>query len=342
MPDFRCTYRLQLSAELRLPRGARGRRAVPARARGLAPLPLAVAAGAARLDARLRRRRPDAASPRTSAARTSSARSARRRATPASASILDIVPNHMATSDEENPFWADPELRAPLLRLGSRDRLVPALLRRRRARRRPRRGSRGLRDDAREGARARRATASSTGSASTIPTGSRTRASTSSGCAGAASAHVWVEKILEPGEQLRDWPVEGTTGYEFANDVDRALRRPRRRGAAHRAVRGADRRAPHVRRSRARGEARGGAHDVRAGVRPAARALPARRARGRRRRAARLPHLRRARGRAASRRTTGGAECRLPDDLRRVVLLEASARRRSTSSSCAGSRPPGR
>jgi (1->4)-alpha-D-glucan 1-alpha-D-glucosylmutase len=31
--------------------------------------------------------------------------------------------------------------------------------------------------------------------------------------------HVWVEKILEPSERLRDWPVEGTTGYEFANDV---------------------------------------------------------------------------------------------------------------------------
>ncbi|MGH3030414.1 MAG: alpha-amylase family glycosyl hydrolase [Gaiellaceae bacterium] len=30
---------------------------------------------------------------------------------------------------------------------------------------------------------------------------------------------VWVEKILESGEELRDWPVEGTTGYEFANDV---------------------------------------------------------------------------------------------------------------------------
>jgi (1->4)-alpha-D-glucan 1-alpha-D-glucosylmutase len=29
---------------------------------------------------------------------------------------------------------------------------------------------------------------------------------------------VWVEKILEPGERLRDWPVEGTTGYEFAAD----------------------------------------------------------------------------------------------------------------------------
>src|SRR4029077_8837312 len=33
------------------------------------------------------------------------------------------------------------------------------------------------------------------------------------------AAHVWVEKILEPDEELRDWPVEGTTGYEFANDV---------------------------------------------------------------------------------------------------------------------------
>jgi (1->4)-alpha-D-glucan 1-alpha-D-glucosylmutase len=31
--------------------------------------------------------------------------------------------------------------------------------------------------------------------------------------------HVWVEKILEPVEQLRDWPVEGTTGYEFLNDA---------------------------------------------------------------------------------------------------------------------------
>jgi (1->4)-alpha-D-glucan 1-alpha-D-glucosylmutase len=30
---------------------------------------------------------------------------------------------------------------------------------------------------------------------------------------------VWVEKILDPGEPLRDWPVEGTVGYEFLNDV---------------------------------------------------------------------------------------------------------------------------
>ena len=30
---------------------------------------------------------------------------------------------------------------------------------------------------------------------------------------------VWVEKILETGEPLRAWPVEGTTGYEFLNDA---------------------------------------------------------------------------------------------------------------------------
>jgi (1->4)-alpha-D-glucan 1-alpha-D-glucosylmutase len=30
---------------------------------------------------------------------------------------------------------------------------------------------------------------------------------------------VWVEKILDPGERLRDWPVAGTVGYEFLNDV---------------------------------------------------------------------------------------------------------------------------
>ena len=54
--------------------------------------------------------------------------------------------------------------------------------------------------------------------------------------------HVWVEKILDPGEKLRpSWPVEGTVGYEFLNDVaalfidpagepsDRPLARPLRR-----------------------------------------------------------------------------------------------------------------
>jgi (1->4)-alpha-D-glucan 1-alpha-D-glucosylmutase len=37
--------------------------------------------------------------------------------------------------------------------------------------------------------------------------------------ADAGVAHIWAEKIVEPGEELRDWPVEGTTGYEFLNEV---------------------------------------------------------------------------------------------------------------------------
>ena len=47
----------------------------------------------------------------------------------------------------------------------------------------------------------------------------------------AGAEHVWVEKILDPGEALRDWPVDGTVGYEFLNDVGGAVRRPGRRGA---------------------------------------------------------------------------------------------------------------
>jgi (1->4)-alpha-D-glucan 1-alpha-D-glucosylmutase len=35
----------------------------------------------------------------------------------------------------------------------------------------------------------------------------------------AAVPHVWVEKILAVGEHLRDWPVDGTVGYEFLIDV---------------------------------------------------------------------------------------------------------------------------
>jgi (1->4)-alpha-D-glucan 1-alpha-D-glucosylmutase len=33
------------------------------------------------------------------------------------------------------------------------------------------------------------------------------------------SERVWVEKILEANEELRDWPVSGTVGYEFLNDA---------------------------------------------------------------------------------------------------------------------------
>ena len=63
------------------------------------------------------------------------------------------------------------------------------------------------------------ARASSTGCGSTIRTGSPTRPATCARLRDGGAEHVWVEKILDPGEQLRDWPVEGTVGYEFLNDV---------------------------------------------------------------------------------------------------------------------------
>ena len=58
-----------------------------------------------------------------------------------------------------------------------------------------------------------------------------------SGCASAGCERVWVEKILEPGEELRDWPVDGHGRLRVPERRDGALRRPGRRGAADRALR---------------------------------------------------------------------------------------------------------
>ncbi len=133
--------------------------------------------------------------------------------------ILDVVPNHMATSEEENRYWRDPELRARFfdwdpdsgwyrrffdvgelggVRVedpevfeethGKTLELVEAGL------------VDGLRID--------------------HPDGLANPREYLQRLADRGVGHVWVEKILEPGERLRrDWPVEGTTGYEFANDA---------------------------------------------------------------------------------------------------------------------------
>ena len=106
MAELRATYRLQLGPGLGF-REARGARPVPARPRRLAPLPLALAAGALRLDARLRRRRPDA---HLGGARRRG-RVPRALRSAGLGVVLDIVPNHMA-ADDENPFWRDPLWRA--------------------------------------------------------------------------------------------------------------------------------------------------------------------------------------------------------------------------------------
>jgi (1->4)-alpha-D-glucan 1-alpha-D-glucosylmutase len=132
--------------------------------------------------------------------------------------VLDIVPNHMA-ADDESPFWRDPLWRARFFdldwRTGSHRRFfdVGELA-----------GVRMedpevwevthakvvelARDGVLDGARVDHPD----GLANPRRYLERLRES--------GVERVWVEKILEHGETLRpDWPVEGTTGYEFLNDV---------------------------------------------------------------------------------------------------------------------------
>jgi (1->4)-alpha-D-glucan 1-alpha-D-glucosylmutase len=131
--------------------------------------------------------------------------------------ILDIVPNHMAAVDE-NPFWRDLRLRDLFfdvdLHTGFHRRFFDV-------------GELGgvkqedwevfwathakvielVRDGVVDGVRVDH------------PDGLADPAEYFERLAEAGVRHVWAEKILEPGEELRDWRVEGTTGYEFLNEV---------------------------------------------------------------------------------------------------------------------------
>ncbi len=132
--------------------------------------------------------------------------------------VLDIVPNHMAV-DDHNRYWADESLRAKFFDIDPKTgrhrrffdidhlpgvrqedpevfaethKLAIALVREGIVD--------GLRIDHPDGL--------------ADPAGylARLRAE--------GVEHAWVEKILDPGERLRaDWPVEGTVGYEFLNDL---------------------------------------------------------------------------------------------------------------------------
>ena len=137
----------------------------------------------------------------------------------------------------QNPFWRDPELRERFFDVDHGHRPAPALLRRRRARRASRveepevfeTTHRFVLDLVAEGLVDGLRIDHPDGLADPRGYLERLRAE--------GVERIWVEKILEPGERLRDWPVEGTTGYEFLNDVAGALRRPGRRGGADRARR---------------------------------------------------------------------------------------------------------
>jgi (1->4)-alpha-D-glucan 1-alpha-D-glucosylmutase len=138
--------------------------------------------------------------------------------------VLDVVPNHMAASDE-NRFWTDPEQRARVFdvdesgwyrRFFTIDELA---------------GVRVEDPDVFELTHAKTLELVGDGLVDGLridhPDGLADPRGYLERLRARGVAHAWVEKILEPGEQLRDWPVEGTTGYEFANDVTALFVDPR-------------------------------------------------------------------------------------------------------------------
>jgi (1->4)-alpha-D-glucan 1-alpha-D-glucosylmutase len=140
--------------------------------------------------------------------------------------VLDIVPNHMAASDE-NPFWADPELHALFFdvdrRTGHHRRFfdIGELV-----------GVRQEDEHVFEVTHAKVLELVGEGLVDGVridhPDGLANPRQYLERLARGGVDRIWVEKILEPGERLREsWPVQGTTGYEFANDSTALLVDPR-------------------------------------------------------------------------------------------------------------------
>ena len=131
--------------------------------------------------------------------------------------ILDIVPNHMGTGDE-NRWWADEDERVRVFdvdpqtghyrRFFDIDDLA---------------GVRVEDPDVFELTHAKVLSLLEEGVIDGLridhPDGLADPAAYLERLAAAGAQRVWVEKILHPGEKLRDWPVSGTVGYEFLNDV---------------------------------------------------------------------------------------------------------------------------
>ena len=131
--------------------------------------------------------------------------------------VLDVVPNHMAT-DEHNRFWADSKLREQFFDVdpvtGRHRRFfdVDELASVRQEDPEVFAATMGfvlslVRDGLVDGLRVDH------------PDGLADPAAYLEGLRAGGAQRVWVEKILDPGEHLRDWAVSGTVGYEFLNDV---------------------------------------------------------------------------------------------------------------------------
>ena len=131
--------------------------------------------------------------------------------------VLDVVPNHMAV-DDANPYWSDPSLRERYFDID------PVTGRHRRF----------FDIDDMAGVRQEDpevfaqthalvlglvADGSVDGLRIDHPDGLADPAGYLARLRDARAERVWVEKILGSGERLRDWPVSGTVGYEFLNDV---------------------------------------------------------------------------------------------------------------------------
>jgi (1->4)-alpha-D-glucan 1-alpha-D-glucosylmutase len=131
--------------------------------------------------------------------------------------VLDLVPNHMAI-DERNRFWSDPQLRERFFDID------PATGRHRRF----------FDIDDLAGVRQEDPEVFATTHALVLgllregvidalridhPDGLANPAQYFERLRTGGAQQVWIEKILEPTERLRDWPVLGTVGYEFLNDV---------------------------------------------------------------------------------------------------------------------------
>jgi (1->4)-alpha-D-glucan 1-alpha-D-glucosylmutase len=211
MPEFRATYRLQLTPDFNF---AAARQLVPyLRDLGVSHLYLSPS-----LQAREGSQHGyDVVDPRKISDALGGEEEFRKLAGAGLGVILDIVPNHMAAVDE-SPFWRDLELRQMFfdvdLRTGFHRRFFDV-------------GELGgikqedwevfwathakvielVREGAVDGVRVDH------------PDGLADPAEYFERLADAGVDHVWAEKILEPGEELREWQVEGTTGYEFLNDV---------------------------------------------------------------------------------------------------------------------------
>ena len=139
--------------------------------------------------------------------------------------ILDIVPNHMGTGDE-NRWWPDPDVFDVDPESGFYRRFfdiddLGAV--------------RQERDDVFELTHRKTLELIGDGVVDGIrvdhPDGLADPAGYVAKLRDSGARHVWLEKILHPGEPLRDWPVDGTVGYEFLNDcealfVDRAGEEP--------------------------------------------------------------------------------------------------------------------